>query len=285
MVWTKKEARGSWSEAMKRCVFWLGVVMAVLLVGSRQGLTWGDQAHTLTVKKAIDALPKPLKGFYEKRESAITQNVEDATIGSPRSVFEVDSLESFPFEDLPLSRTSAVEKYGEEKVAAAGDLPWKLIEDYEGLVQAFQENDLEKIDTISARIVMYVDDLSEPLNVSKLGDGAITGQEGFRDRFDGRLLETYGDKLKVDGSAAIYLDRPDDYIRSILVRSYVWVDNLLLIDYLSHLGVSSYDRFYYEGLWLRSEDILDERLSDAARDTASYWYTAWTKAGKPELPD
>ena len=28
-----------------------------------------------------------------------------------------------------------------------------------------------------------------------------------------------------------------------------------------------------------------ERLSHAAEDTASYWYTAWTAAGRPEMKD
>jgi hypothetical protein len=144
--------------------------------------------------------------------------------------------------------------------------------------------DLETIDLLSAEIVLYVNDLSQPLNVSREGDGEMIDQEGFRERFDSRLLDVYGSKLKVDAPAAIYLDDPNAYIISMLVRSYVWVDNLLLIDYLSRKGVSSYDRFYYEGLWLLAGEIVNARISDSAKDAASYWYTAWSKAGRPELP-
>jgi hypothetical protein len=33
----------------------------------------------------------------------------------------------------------------------------------------------------------------------------------------------------------------------------------------------------------RAGRILRDRLSQAAGDVGSYWYTAWTAAGRPEL--
>ncbi|MGH9460655.1 MAG: hypothetical protein ACRD1X_05530 [Vicinamibacteria bacterium] len=269
----------SWRNA-----FWVTLFLYVPLVWSSHALAWGDVAHRLAAEEAIEALPGPLKGFYEKREAQLMQQLEDLSIGAPRWIFEVDSLEAFPFDDLPVSRDSAIEKYGAEKVEEVGDLPWRLIETYQKLEQAFQKVELEAIDLHSAEIVLYLNDLHQPLNLSKYGDGALTGQDGFRSRLDSRLIEIYGNDLRVKAPAAIYLDNPDRYLISILVRSFVWMDNLLLIDYFSNQGTSSYDRFYYEGLWLRAEGIVNERLSDSSKDIASYWYTAWTKAGKPKLP-
>jgi hypothetical protein len=269
----------------RRGVPWLALFY--LLMGfawSGYVLAWGDVAHRLAAEEAVEALPGPLKGFYEKREAQLMQQLEDISMGAPRWTFEVDSLEAFPFDELPLNRGSAIEKYGAEKVEEVGDLPWKLIESYQKLEQAFQKMELEAIDLHSAEIVLYLNDLHQPLNLSKYGDGALTGQDGFRSRLDSRLIEIYGNDLKVEAPAAIYLDDPDRYLISILVRSFVWMDNLLLIDYFSNQGTSSYDRFYFEGLWLRAEGIVDERLSDSSKDIASYWYTAWTKAGKPKLP-
>ena len=273
---------GAMMSSRKACLLGLFLMMAGLWPS--HGLAWGDVAHRLAADEAIDALPGPLKGFYENREVYLKQQLEDTSIGAPRWTFEVDSLESFPFDDLALDRDSAIEKYGAEKIEEVGDLPWRLIESYQGLVQAFQAMELEAIDLHSAEIVLYLNDLHQPLNVSKLGDGAITEQDGFRQRFDSRLLEIYGHELTIEAPTAIYLDRPDHYLISVLVRSFVWVDNLLLIDYFSSLGASSYDRFYYEGLWLRAEDIVNERISDSAKDIGSYWYTAWTEAGRPALP-
>ena len=269
----------------RRSILLLTLLLVAACVGARLGWAWGDIAHRLVAEEAIDRLPGPLKGFYEDRESFLMERLEEASIGAPRWTFEVDSIEPFPFDDLALDRDSAIEKYGAEKLEEVGDLPWKLVESYERLVQAFEDVELEAIDLHSAEIVLYLNDLHQPLNVSKYGDGALTGQDGFRSRLENRLIEIYGHELDVEAAAAIYLDNPDQYLISVLVRSFVWMDNLLLIDYFSSRGTTSYDRFYFEGLWLRSEDILNERLSDSSKDVASYWYTAWTNAGKPKLPD
>jgi hypothetical protein len=59
---------------------------------------------------------------------------------------------------------------------------------------------------------------------------------------------------------------------------------LLYFDYLSRLGVQSYDRFYYEGMWLRAKPLLEELLGGAALDAGSFWYSAWVAARRPELP-
>jgi len=268
----------------RRSIFFLFFTLAVVVGWTGHGLAWGDVAYRRALEEAIDALPKPLKNFYKDRKVYLMQQLEDVTITAPRSVFEVDLLEPFPFDNLSLDRESAVRTYGEDKLGEVGDLPWRMLETYEKLTEAFRQMDLETIDMLSAELVLYVADLSQPLIVSKEGDGDMISQEGFRERFDSRLLDVYGSKLKVDASTAIYLDDPNAYIISVLVRSYVWVDNLLLYDYLSRKGVSSYDRFYYEGLWLRAEEIVNERISDAAEDVASYWYTAWSKAGRPDLP-
>ncbi len=268
----------------RRSIFLLFFILAVVVGWSGHGLAWNELAYRIALEEAIDALPKPLKNFYKDRRVYLAQQLEDVTITAPRSVFEVDLLEPFPFENLPLDRESAVREYGEDKLGEVGDLPWRMLETYGKLTEAFKQMDLETIDMLSAELVLHVTDLSQPLMVSKEGDGDMIDQEGFRERFDSRLLDIYGEKLKVDASTAIYLDDPDAYIISILVRSYVWVDNLLLYEYLSRKGVSSYDRFYYEGIWLRAEGIINERISESAEDVASYWYTAWSKAGRPDLP-
>jgi len=64
----------------------------------------------------------------------------------------------------------------------------------------------------------------------------------------------------------------------------IFVDNILYYDYLSRKGVQSYDRFYYEGMWLRAQPVTEALLAGAAQDAASFWYTAWVEARKPELP-
>ena len=85
------------------------------------------------------------------------------------------------------------------------------------------------------------------------------------------------------GGAARFLDAPDRQILWMLVGTYVWVDNLLYAEALAKRGQSGYGERYFEAFEVRAGPILKDRLSQAATDSASYWYTAWTNAGRPDL--
>jgi len=174
--------------------------------------------------------------------------------------------------------------YGEEKLSEAGDVPWRVHEKYKELVEAFRSQDFATVETLSVEIAYLVGELQVPANVSQTGDGEPTGQMGFRERFDSGLIDSFASEIKIRSPSAVYLDRPAEYAVSIPRKSYVWVDNLLHYDEIARRGVSSYDRFYYEGLWLRSSGLVGDLLEGAALDTASFWYTAWVAARKPQLP-
>lgn len=270
---------------MPKKVTFVAVLTALLwTAGSETCSAWNDTARRLFLAKAIDALPKPLKSFYDVSKADLAEAISDPSRFGQRAVFEVDKLEPFPFADLPSDRTLAVRKYGDDAIKEAGDAPWQIVDSYNALVQAFKGGDFKKALTLSEDLAFSVGELYDPPNVSKNGDGEPTGQLGLRERFDSRLMEAFGDKLKLATPTAIFLDRPAEYAVSIPLKSYIFVDNILYFDYLSHKGVESYDRFYYESMWLRAEPVLEQLLSSAALDTASFWYTAWVAAGKPDLP-
>jgi hypothetical protein len=270
---------------MSKKVISVAALTALLwAAGSETCLAWNDTARRLFIAKAIDALPKPLKGFYDDNKVGIAEAISDPSRFGQRAVFEIDKLEPFPFDDLPSDRTLAERKYGEDKLKEVGDAPWRIVESYKALVEAFKSGDFKKALTVSEDLAYLVGELYDPPNVSKSGDGEPTGQLGLRERFDSRLMEAFGDKLKLSTPTAIFLDRPAEYAASIPLKSYIFVDNILYFDYLSHKGVESYDRFYYESMWLRAEPVLQQLLSSAALDSASFWYTAWMEAKKPDLP-
>jgi hypothetical protein len=262
----------------------LTVVLFMLLGLSGETYSWDETADRVVLKNAIEALPKQMKKFYEERESSLIALMQDPVEMGQRLTFEVDRLSEFPFEDIPASREAAVDKYGEDLLAEAGDLPWRIVDTYGELIEAFRGMDIGAIEALSAQVAFQLGELHNPVNVSQYGDGEPIDQQGLRERFDERLLEVYGEKLKVETPTSIYLDRPTDYVFNIVRRAHVWVDNILLHDYIARQGVGSYDRFYYEGLWLRASVILSQMFESLARDISSFWYTAWVEAGKPELP-
>ena len=258
--------------------------LAIAMLAAGESAAWNDTVHRKYLREAVDSLPGPLKKFFEDREDALEEAISDPTRFPPRLLFEIDRLEPFPFDELPSNRTLAERKYGAEALEESGDVPWRLAEAYEALVEAFRAQDFDAVFNHSVAIAYYVGELYMPLNVSKDGDGEPTGQQGLRERFDSRLVEVYLDKIKIDSPNALYLDHPADYAVSMPLKSYVWVDNIVFFDYLSRKGVDSYDRFYYDGMWLRAQPVLESLLGAAALDTASYWYSAWVDARKPDLP-
>ena len=108
-------------------------------------------------------------------------------------------------------------------------------------------------------------------------------QAGVAKRLSARLPEDMEGRLKINPEAARLLENPRDYVFAAMVRSHIWVDNILYADSLAYRGKSSYTGPFFEAFELRAGRLLGDLLSSAAADVGSFWYTAWTEAGRPEL--
>ena len=244
-----------------------------------------ELAHQVTAAAAIDTLPKQLKGFYKAHRAempSLALEPEFAQRG-PERRFLVDRLSQFPFDEVPHTEASLNAKYG-EKAQGVGRLPWLVQECYARLVEAMKAQDKEKILAESDVLTGLIVDLRSPLNLTDNYDGQKTGQHGVWVRVVEKLPQAVGRDLKVSPDSANYLDNPKEYVFSILLASYVWIDNILYLDQLAHRGKQGYGDPYYEDLARRVGPILRQQvLSPAAEDVGSYWYTAWVVAGRPDL--
>ena len=242
-----------------------------------------DAAQHAVVGAAIDSLPKELKKFYKDHRAELPSLALEPVFPErgPERRFQVDRLLPFPFEDLPRSEAELKRRYG-DKAETVGRLPWLIQESYARLVEAFRASDrgkaLEESDALAGLIV----DIHSPLNLSSNFDGQQTGQHGLWVRYMQKLPLAMGG-LKLSPDAANYLDDPKEYVFSMMVATYVWLDNTLYLDALAHRGKPGYGEIYFEDLARRVGPILRERLARAAEDAGSYWYTAWTVAGRPPL--
>jgi hypothetical protein len=97
-----------------------------------------------------------------------------------------------------------------------------------------------------------------------------------------RLPEIIRGDLKLKTDAANYLDDPNEFVFSMINANYVWVDNVLYNEELAKRG-NQYSTAYYDLFKLRAAQILGWRFSAAAEYVGSYWYTAWTDAGRPDM--
>jgi hypothetical protein len=256
----------------------LGVVPAA---GRAQA--WGPSVHQEVASEAIDTLPKGLKSFYKDHRLELPSLSVEPDIpeeGRERR-FSVDKLMPFPFWDIPRDEAQLKEKF--PQAPDVGRLPWLIDEGYGRLVEAFKSGDKVRILGESDNLAGLVADLHNPLALTDNADGQKTEQHGLWVRFGTRLPEAMDRRLKLNADAAHLLDDPKGYVLSMIHMTYVWADNVLYSDELARRGKSGYTEIYYEAAEQRLGPILRERLSQAAGDVGSYWYTAWTAAGRPEL--
>jgi hypothetical protein len=243
-----------------------------------------DIAQVRTVAAAIDSLPKELKAFYKAHRAEMPSQALEPEFPprSPERRFLADRLLPFPFAELPRSETALHAQFG-DKTEGLGRLPWLIQESYARLVAAMKAGDRPRILTESDLLAGLMVDIHSVLNLTENFDGQKTNQHGLYVRLTSKLPEALGQRLKPSPDAARYLDDPKEYVFSILVATYVWLDNTLYLEELAKRGKSGYGEIYFEDLARRLGPILRERLSSAAQDAGSYWYTAWTVAGRPAL--
>ncbi len=243
-----------------------------------------ELAHRVVVEEAIDVLPKPLKNFYKDHRQEIPSQALEPEFPQrgPDRRFRVDHLLPFPFKGLPRSEKALLAKFGEE-ADRVGRLPWLVHESYGRLLEAYRTEDKVAILLRSDEIAGLMVDLNGPLNLTQNFDGQDTGQHGLWLRLTERLPQAMGKQLKLNSDAANFLDKPNEYVFSVMLETYVWVDNVLYLDELARRGKQSYGEYYFDDFARRAGPILRERLSHAAEDAGSYWYTAWTESGRPEL--
>jgi hypothetical protein len=257
----------------------------LLAAAARPAWAWGELAHRRVTTEALETLPRGLKAFYKDHRLEIPSLGLEPTApeDTPERRFALDALAAFPFADIPRTE-AALKARHPDSAGRVGRLPWLIQESYGRLVEAFRAGDKARILGESDVLAALVADLHNPLALSENADGQRSEQHGLWVRFTQRLPEAMERRLKLDPEAARLLDEPAAYVFSMMTSVYVWLDNLLHADELAKRGKAGYTEIYYESFELRAGRLLRDRLGEAAADAGSYWYTAWTAAGRPALP-
>lgn len=269
---------------MLRAVTGLAALAALFMPAT--ATAWNPVVHLVVTEKAIETLPKGLKPFYKSHRlempSLAMEDEEGPVPEGPVRRFAADRLVPFPFTDLPRRETELQQKFT-DRAADVGRLPWLIHESYAKLVEAFKSGDKQRILAESETLGDLVADLRNPLALTENFDGQRTGQHGLWVRFSERLPAGMEQGFKLEADAAHLLDDPRGHVFSVMVATYIWLDNLLYLDDLARRGSSGFGEVYYQALEQRAGPVLRAQLSAAASDVGSYWYTAWTAAGRPEL--
>ena len=201
----------------------------------------------------------------------------------PRHFLDIDIYGTYPFVELPHDYDEAVAKFGVEDVTKRGLATWRIADYTQLLSEAMKSGDAEKIVGAASALAHYIEDIHMPLHVVKNYNGQLTNQHGVHQRFEDDMVDAYAEQIHLSPKMASEIEDPLEYAFDIVLDSYVYADNLLHADRKAKLGEDTYGTSYLEKFFRFSGWIAVQRMSDAATATASYWYTAWLRAGKPPL--
>ena len=219
---------------------------------------------------------------------------------APRHYLDIDHYGTYPFDALPRKWEDAVAKYSEDTLMAYGIVPWWVQIMKSRLTNAFKEKDAAKILKLSADIGHYVADAHVPLHTSSNHNGQLTGQQGIHAFWESRIPELLVEKeWSFFIGKADYIKSTSDFIWERVLESAVAADSVLKFEKELSLKFPSDKRFAFEernGVVQRQfstaysiaynnmlNGMIERRMRQSIFAVASFWYTAWTDAGQPDL--
>ncbi|WP_428233072.1 zinc dependent phospholipase C family protein [Flavobacterium sp.] len=276
-------------------------------------LSWGIVGHERINKAAVMALPHPLQIFFYNHIDFITQEASVPDIRkyalnykeeNPRHYFDMENFGAA--DSLPKTMEEAKKKYDTKFLNENGILPW-YIEDMMGkLTKAFKDKNRAEILFLAADLGHYIGDAHMPLHTSANHDGQLSDQKGIHSLWESRLPELFAKNYKLNVPQAQYYEDVHKATWDMINDTHSLVKPLLDIDKKLRTATPENKVFKMdaEGKVLKSkynsavfsdeyakklhEDLngmVESQMRKAITATASFWYTAWVNAGKPDLSD
>lgn len=285
-------------------------IVSVIVIGFLT-LSWGIIGHERINNAAVMALPKPLQYFFYNHIDYITQestvpDLRKYTLNdkaeSPRHYFD---MENYGDKDsFPKTLEAAKQKYDDKFLSKNGTLPWYIQDMMTKLTKAFKEKRKTEILFLAADLGHYIGDAHMPLHTSDNHDGQNTNQKGIHSLWESRLPELFVKDYKLNVASAHYIDNVEKASWDIIFDTHSLVEPLLAAD-KSLRTVTPENKMYvvddagnivknkYGGMLFSDEyatkfhvalnGMVEKQMKKAITATASFWYTAWVNAGKPDL--
>ena len=291
--------------AMKKLTF---AVVAVTLLALQSSVgAWGSDVHRLITKRAIDGLPVELKAFYSAKADFISEHSIDPDLWrtaelstsfgpeDPNHFLDFDNFnEPAPFSGVPREWKAVGQKYGADLANKNGRLPWRGEEVFNKLVSTFADMAKpnapgyagENARYLSAVLAHYVEDGHQPFHGVANYDGQLTNQRGIHSRFETELVMRNKDRLKLTPVAITPIADIKTFFFDTLIADQAMAAQVLAADLKAVEGRDLYDDGYFDAFAKAGAlAVAERRFSDSASGVASVWVAAWTKAGKPKMPE
>lgn len=277
--------------------------------------SWGVWGHQHISHAAVFALPPEMRTFFYNHIDYITEESSVPDVRKyamsdreefARHFIDVEAFGDKPFETLPKTWKEAKAKYGNDTLQRKGILPWYLQEMQIKLTTAFKDRKKDAILFLASDMAHYIADAHMPLHTSLNHDGQLTDQRGIHAFWESRLPELFGSTYNFNVGQARYIEDITAESWRIIRESNATADTLLSVERTlkakltkeqiwqldsnknmkkNTFGQPMHTLEYAKGYHTALNGMVERQMRAAISVTASFWYTAWVNAGKPNITD
>lgn len=287
-------------------IIMLSTVGLVCLLPKEPSHSWGFYGHKRINRMAVFTLPPEMVSFYKEHIEFITNHAVDPDKRrygvegeAPRHYIDIDHYGHNAFDSVPKFWKPAVAKYSEDTLMAYGIVPWQIEKHYYKLLNAFKDENLDRILHYSADLGHYIADAHVPLHTTENYNGQMTGQKGIHGFWESRIPEMKAEDYDYFVGRARYIDSPIKAAWKTVYDSHMAVDSVLTFEATLNKEFPSDQKYAYENrgtvmtkvysvTYTNRYDLMikgqvERRMRESIIMVGSMWYTAWVNAGKPDL--
>ncbi len=273
--------------------------------------SWGFLAHKTIHQIAIYSLPKKLQPFFFKNEDYLIYNSvrpdvrrKDDPREATKHFIDIDApiFGKYPLDSMPKTWEEAVTKYSADTLRKYGTVPWEIMKLQEKLTNAFRNKLKDSILYYSADLGHYIADAHVPLHTTVNYDGQLSNQRGLHSLWESTVPEMNIENYNLyQNHKAKYLKKPLETIWVKIRESNMMLEKVLSDEIAASEGFTEDKKFKrserfgqmrknYSGDFAKAYAVklgntVNERMLDASRTVADFWFTAWVNAGCPNLSD
>lgn len=286
----------------------VGLFISVLLILLDQwAFAWGFGAHRLTSRQAVELLDSPLGEYFGRHINYLSEHAVDPDVWrmdkktypdeAHGHYIDADLYEMYPFRGIPRKWEEAVREYGEENLKGWGTAPWRIEQYYNRLATEFKEGRWIKALQTAAALAHYVSDIHVPFHTVENYNGQLTGNKGVHKRWEADMVEHYLLDAARPERPLEPVAAPVEMAFVIVEESFPEVERILKAetrarqtvqpesrDIIPNWDKSMQGTEYIRILYEETGDLAISRLKASSVRIASYWHSAWVKAGRPSPP-
>ncbi|HEV2495569.1 MAG TPA: S1/P1 nuclease [Terriglobia bacterium] len=282
-------ARVSWESKIRARRLTIALLLATMAIQPSPVRAWGHRGHQLVNAAAIENLPEPLRSYFRSHREFLVEHAVDPDVLArddpaerPHHYTEVEAYDTYPFANF---RKQFVDERRPPTSAQLkhGDSIWQIERYVNRLTEDFRRGRLAQANHDAVFAAHYACDLTQPLHTVENYNGQLTGQIGVHARFESDVVNALADQWVLRPQPPVNETNLRARIFQEYVESYRSRYLIFASDHIAVAGHSYVDPQYRSSFENLMGPLAKKRLEAATAFVSSLWYTAWVRAGKPNL--